>query len=539
VSQSDGPFSSPPKTATKKRALRVADIEGRPDVLLGPNTHKTTAAMIAALRNDAELYQRAGSLVHVVRQEDEEPGYARGTPLVRECPLSWLVDRVSEHARCLKLSGEEWKHVPPPGERVHAVLEMGSWSGIRHLRSVVESPTMRPDGTLVQDPGYDAASRTLYIPSAEFPRVPDKPSHSDAVIAYTRIASVFKDFPYVDGSHRSAVIASLLTVLMRSAIIGSVPCFIYDAAGPRSGKSLQMDVVSIIATGRAASRMTFPADDEKELESVLASYAMAGVQIVPFDNIARDFGGAPLDKVITCTNEVDLRVLGKTELRRLPWRATVFGSGNNVGFLGDMLARVLCARLESPLENPEMRDDVDAGTLRRFVTENRPSLVADALTIVRAYVADGSKPQTIARWGGFDEWVARIASAIVWVGAPDPLGARRGLRADEDPSRGAQRVIVSAWSALCAKADVPSLSVSRLLSLIYPPPRGDEPPDGYEELREAVEFLTSAKPGFAPSSKSLGYAIRRLKGRNIGGYSLRLDGETHGIARWRAHPANG
>ena len=525
-----------PVTEKRKRPLRVADREGRPDVILGPDTHKTTRSMISALGEDPELYQRSGVLVHVVRQEDEEPGYARGTPIVRACPCSWLVDRVSEHARCVKLSGDEWKHVPPPAERVHAVIDRGTWSGIRHLQSVVESPTMRPDGSLVQDEGYDSASRCLYLPSATFPRVSESPTHSDAVIAYSHLAAIFRDFPYVDGSHRSAVIASLLTVLMRSAVIGSVPCFMFDAAGPRSGKSLQMDVVSIIATGRAASRMTFPADDEKELESVLASYAMAGVQIVPFDNIARDFGGAPLDKVITCTNEVDLRILGKTELRRLPWRATIFGSGNNVGFLGDMLARVLCARLESPLENPELREDVEAGALRRFAIDNRPSLVVDALTIVRAYVAAGSPLQPVARWGGFDEWVTRIASSLVWVGAPDPMGARRGLRADEDPSRGAQRTIVAAWHAACVKAGAPSISGSRFLSLIYPPPRGDEPPDGYEDVREAVEFVTSAKPGFAPSSKRFGYELRKIKGRPIAGLRLSLDGETHGVARWRCDP---
>jgi hypothetical protein len=523
-------------------ALRVADREGRPDVILGPNTHVTTREMIAALGADPELYQRSGALSHVIRQEEDEPGYAKGTPRIRECPTSWLRDRVSEYARCMTLKKgkdqDSWVHVPPPTDAVIAVKERGSWTGIPQLESVVEAPTMRVDGSILQDPGYDRAARVLYIPSAAFPRIGDAPSHSDAVLAYAHLSSLFAKFPYVNESHRSAAVATILTILIRGSLVGSsVPCFVFDAAAPRSGKSLQMDVISIVAAGRMASRMTFPADrgevNEKELESVLASYAMAGVAIVPFDNFACAFGGAPLDKVITATNEVDLRVLGKTELRRVPWRSTVLASGNNVEFMGDMLPRVLCIRLESPLENPETRTDVNADDLRAYATARRPELVGGALTLVRAYVSAGSPPQQLPRWGGFDTWVTRVASALVWAGAPDPMGARRGLRADEDPTRGAQRVLVSTWARVCEAAGSPSITVSKALSKLYPAPRGDEPPDGFDELREALEHLTAAKPGHAPSSRRLGEAIRKAKAKNVGGLKLVPDGESGGVAKWR------
>jgi hypothetical protein len=199
-----------------------------------------------------------------------------------------------------------------------------------------------------------------------------------------------------------------------------------------------------------------------------------------------------------------------------------------------MLPRVLCIRLESPLENPETRSDVDADELRARSLAQRPRLVADALTIVRAFVVAGSPAQPVSRWGGFDAWVQRIVSALVWCGAPDPMGARRGLRADEDPGRGAERVLVLGWDRACQDMGAPCVTAKKMIDKLYPAPRDGEPPDGYDELREAIDYLTNAKPGSAPSGKALGAAIRKLKARPIAGRKLIPDGTTGGSDRWRS-----
>lgn len=538
MASTDDPYSPPTRkqqrrTPAERPPLRIANPDGRVDVLLTPDVHQVTDQMVTALRADESLYQRGGELVHVIRHVSEEDRrFAVGTPIVRSAPLSWLIDRVSGHARCLtKTKKGDYKHVVPPTPRVRAVLERGEWSGIRHLESIIESPSMRPDGTIIQEPGYDAATRSLYIPNGTFNAVADAPTHGDAALAYAHLADLFRDFPYVSREHQSATIACIVTLLARPAILGSVPCWVFDASSKRSGKSLQMDVVSIVATGRAASRMTFPADDDKELESVLSSYALAGARIVPFDNVARPFGGAALDKCVTAIDSVDLRVLGRSELRTMPWRALIMASGNNVAFRDDMLPRVLSPRLESPLENPETRTDLP--DLRAIALSRRPALVADALTILRAYVVAGRPPVPTQRWGGFDAWVSLVASALVWAGAPDPMGARRGLAGDEDPTKAAECALVAGWATLCRDVSPTGLTVSAALAALYPAPRSDEPPDGRNDLREAIEHLTAARPGAAPASRRVGEALRKLKSRPISGQKLVSEQVKGGIARWR------
>jgi hypothetical protein len=528
---------------TERRLRVVGAHETRPDILCGPAVHETTDAMAKVLaEHDPHLYQRARALVHVIRADESTPAVCVGSPVVREAPLSWLTMRVSRSARCVRRvrgkRGESFVPVSPPGPCVRAVLEAGEWSGVRHLRGVVEAPVMRPDGSILQSAGYDALTGYLYEPNAAFAPVADKPTHSDAVAAFARLLEPLREFPYVNEAHRSAVIAATLTLLARPAIDGAVPAWVFDASSRRSGKSLQVDVVHLICTGRPASRMTFPEQDE-ELEKVLSAYALMGARSVNFDNVARKFGGAALDKVITAVGSVDLRVLGSTDLRTCEWYATVFASGNNVTFGGDMIARVLAPRLETALDRPELLEP-EIKDLRAWVRAHRVELVRAALTILRAYVVAGSPDMGCPRWGGFEAWSRLVPHALVWVGAADPMGARRGLDGDADPDELAHAGLVEGWARLCAFASKPEgLTIKQALSLLYPSDRHreDGPPDGFGDLREVIETITSARPGFTPSGKSLGDKVRRWRDKRVGGRYLTGEVGHAGTIRWRVpHP---
>jgi hypothetical protein len=525
--------------ASKSRPpIRLATgADPRPDILMVPEVHLTTEHMIRALEADPELYVRGGSLVHVIRPTETTPEVVAGSPVSRACPLSYLVDRTSIHARCVTKArkGDSWVTCPPPLPRVRAVLERGSWPGYRELKGIIEAPSLRPDGSLLDTPGHDRATGFLYEPNAKFYDVAPDPTQAEAAGCLEALAEVFCDFPYVGPAHLSAVLASLLTLLARPAIRGSVPCFLFDASAARSGKSLQVDVVHLIATGRAATRMTYPELDE-ELEKVLSGYAIRGASTVNFDNVARAFGGAALDKCITAIDTVDLRLLGASTMVTYDWRAVVFASGNNVSCRGDMLARVLSPRLESSADNPEQRDDFRHPNLRAWVLEHRPRLVHAALTILRGYVAAGRPDMKCARWGGFEAWAALIPHALVWAGAADPMGARRGLEGDDDPVRVASSALVDGWASMCSRMSwLLGANVRQALALLYPSRHPNEPtePDGYDPLREALETLTGAKPGVTPGARQVGEALRRQKGRPFGGRKLIAEQVKSEGARWR------
>jgi hypothetical protein len=533
----------------------------RPEVRNGKDSHRVLHELQAALAVDPLVYQRAFHLVTLVGADGREDGTVKDTPTIREMTRDSLIPRLSRHVKLMSLKkpdaserreaiaigGEvgvkpEWTEITPPPIVTGPLLACGLYPDVKPLVGITETPIVRPDGSIHATTGYDPVTGYVYAPSIEFP-ILDRPTQSDAALAYAHLADAFIDFPYVDESHRSATVAAVLTVVCRTAVDGAVPCWLFDAASKRSGKSLQANVVSYITTGRAAAGLTFP-DDDDELEKVLAGCALEGSRIVNFDNIAQDqrFGGAAIDKYLTSVDTVQLRILGKTGNPIVPWRGVIMASGNNVNARGDMLPRVLSPRIESPLEHPEARplasyvhpERGGEDRLCGWARDNRASLVADAITIVRAYLLAGRPAVDVAEWGGFSAWTRLIAYALVWAGAPNPLGARRGTVDDDDPRAAAERGLVLGWVQLCRHLGSLSTTASIALTTLYPPPKKDEPPDGFDDLREAIQALTGAKAGFPPSPSQLSGALRSLKGRPLGGARIAIDGATKGKTRWRS-----
>jgi hypothetical protein len=168
---------------------------------------------------------------------------------------------------------------------------------------VVEAPTTRPDGTILQVPGYDPQTRLLYAPNAKFAVVPDAPTQEDACKAYLELVDLYADFPHEDderdrktgrllraGAHKAVAIAHGMTIVGRGGYTGSSPFFLYDANIRASGKSLETDLAAIVASGRAMPRMGQPCDDT-ELEKVLGAYALSGALYFCLDNTTHPFGG--------------------------------------------------------------------------------------------------------------------------------------------------------------------------------------------------------------------------------------------------------
>jgi hypothetical protein len=280
--------------------------------------------------------------------------------------------------------------------------------------------------------------------------------------------------------------------------------------------------------------MTFPTgrNRDEELEKVLASFALQGAVLVNFDNIADGIGGAALDKVLTAQDDTDFRVLGKSEVRKMPWLAVIVASGNNVCVFGDTSRRMITSRLESPLESPEDRTGFRHPNLAAWARTHRARLVRAALTVLRAFFVAGCPRGSCAEWGSFEAWAALVPPAIAWAGGADVLKARANAAAVEDPDKAAYRVIL---------ADLPRLVQGRamktadMIAALYPPERqrnGPMPLDGFDDLREAFEGLTATPPGKVPGALPLSNQLRRFLTRVVGGRKLDRQFDRKGIATW-------
>jgi hypothetical protein len=277
--------------------------------------------------------------------------------------------------------------------------------------------------------------------------------------------------------------------------------------------------------------MGYPVTDE-ELEKVLGAYALRGATLINFDNVTRAFGGGPIDRCLTAGDAVELRVLGRSEIPSLRWRAVILATGNNVELHGDTARRVLISRLESPLENPEERTGFRHPDLLGWVRTERRRLVCAALTILRAYVVAGRPDVGVRPWGSFEAWSALVPAALVWAGSADPTKARPSIDLGREPEKQALTTLLDRLPRLDPGQ---GLTAKDIIAVLYSsdPRRGHAPPDGHDDLREAVETLTKTPAGKVPSSSDLGYAFRKLRSRIVSGKKLTGEPDAKGITRWQ------
>jgi hypothetical protein len=512
-------------------ADKQAGCNGKPrgyllrEIIVSTEEYKTNDQAIDALANDPVIYQRGGSLVRVVC--DESPatkGIRRAlTPRIDLVPVAVLRGRLTEIARFVswKQVGGKWVTQPthPPGWCIAYIHALGQWPGIRHLEAVVEYPVLKPDGTILGTPGYDAETGLL-LDAKELPVIPDRPTKDQAIAARDSLLEVFADFPFERPEHRSACLAALLTPLARFAIPGPTPLFLVDANVRAAGKGLLLNCISRIVTGERSTVATYTADDD-ELRKRITSLALAGDRMVLFDNLAGDFGSPVLDAALTTTSWKD-RILGTNRTAEVALFMTWFATGNNVSIAGDTARRCCHVRLESPCERPEERQGFKHPDLLAWVSKNRLRLLADALTILRGYCVAGKPDQRLTPWGSFEEWSRLVRSAVVWVDMEDPGKTRAQLQERADSSSGNMATILEYLDRL--DLDRQGMTAAEIIERAYQA--------GKEELKEAIEGLTGKL-----DTKLLGCKLRGYRRRVFCGRFLDYSTVVHKTARWRVYPA--
>lgn len=523
---------------------------GRPVVLVRSadpaDPHREWHALVedaatALGKSSDDVYSRDGSLVDagpldVYQGGDGKRRKASGVG-IRVLPVSEVQRQLSRCATWLerkydKKSGKSWdKQIDPSQSLAQAVANATTaWKHIRPLVGVLDTPTIRPDGTTVQVAGWDEPTRYLLAPTIAFPAVPEAPTLDDARAALGELRKVFAPatpehdgFPFAGEADGYVPIAALLTLLARPAIEGPTPAFVFDASTPGSGKTLIADVVSLIAAGVEMPKAPFPEQSE-ELDKLLGALALQGATIVGFDNVDTrvPFRGAPLDRVLTSTTP-QLRILGRTEAPTVTWRAVVMATGNNVRVQGDTVRRCIRCRQEPNCERPEERGNFAIKDLKAYVRTRRGELVVAALTLLKAYfVAGRPAVDTSKAFGSFDAWQRVVVDALAWVAGVNVLDCRTNQDDGDDPEAEAGAQLYDAMRELGRP-----VSAGELLKAGFdwetgfngvPRPNSEECP----ALKEAFMGLgcrVNDRTG-RPSPQAVGKALVRLRGRVIDGHKL-------------------
>jgi len=496
----------------------ASDDDPRPRILIRADEHITVAEAVGALANCPDLYSRNGLLSRI---RTGELG-----PHLEVLPTPALCTTLSSAARFYETKSVFGKRqqvrVQVPLRLAKAVEATAEWPQVEEVRGIVEHPVMRRDGSIIDTPGYDAATGLLYLPSGleGVEHVAENPMLDEAKAAAELLFQVVEDFPFETPAHKAGWLAALLTPFARAAYDGPTPFTLVDGNTPGAGKNKLADSIGVITTGRQLVRQAHIRDDA-EIEKRITSTAIAGRAVVLIDNIKGSFGGPVWDAVLTSTTWSGRR-LGVSEDVVCLMLTIWLGTGNNVEPVGDTVRRILHIRLSSPEEDPEERTDFHHPDLLDWIRDNRARLIRAALIILRAYHLAGRPIQPGVRWGSFEGWAALVASAVVWLGYDDPCKTREGLSVGNNP-KDKLAALLHAWDGAFGRKHK---TVSEVLKAITPG-RDDDLDRAHRTLREAVLAVAGGKDGKLPAASVLGRSLSSHRDRVAGGRAFRCSTDAH------------
>jgi hypothetical protein len=390
--------------------------EGVPEIWIGARQlHEMSSDVLASLRvanEPPELFARSGRMVAIVRDE-------RSRHVITDITEAALRGRMARSAFYYKLNKEQERvECLPPIDVVRDLLALSpaEWR-FPPLEALIEAPFLRSDGTICNDPGYDADTCLFYAPAPglRFPQIPEAPTRDHVDVSLDLLNSAIGDFPFADAASRANAIASMLTPLVRPAIDSPTPLALYDAPQAGTGKTLLAEVASIIATGRAAEAFSAPTDPEEWRKKITTALS-AGSSVVLIDNVIRRLDSDALCMALTANMYTD-RAFRTFERIVLPVKCTWIATGNNVQLGGDMPRRCYWIRLDAKQSQPFRRTDFRHANLRTWVMEHRGELIAALLTIARYWFLQGCPaPRTLRPLGSFESWCKTIGGMLELVG---------------------------------------------------------------------------------------------------------------------------
>lgn len=425
-------------TIHEETAFEVLQADGLPGILVSnrPLRAITTDALHYLTQAQVPLYVRHGQLVRIQCREE-------GTPYIETLNEAALKGILAWAMNFAKMMNGRPQHIPPPDNVCRDILALGTWS-FPALDAVIEIPTLRPDGTLIDQPGYDAATHLVYIPAPhlEVRPIPFEPTREDIHAAIALIDEAIGEFPFSGGASYANAFALLLTPLIRQAINGHVPLALIDATRPGTGKTLLAELVATVATGRAAALMAAP-NDEDEWRKRIASTLADGATIIIIDNLQGRLRSASLNLALT-SHTVKERILGQSKNGTYAQRATWMVTGNNIQIGGDLPRRCYWIRLDSLTDKPWTRGGF-RHNLAEWVPAHRGVLIAALLTIARAWYAAGRPHTSVLRVGSYQAWVDTIGGILAYAGIPHFLGNLATLHEQADDEAIQWSAFLHAW----------------------------------------------------------------------------------------------
>jgi hypothetical protein len=480
-----------------------------------------------ALGATGDIFVRGGELVRI---KLDELGHA-SIEATSESALRGMLARAANFYRERTNPEGEVIRTPiaPPLEVVRDILSLGAWN-FPPVEGVIESPTMRPDGTILCMPGYDPATRLFYQPATGFvmPDVPADPSQRDVDAARDLLYDVIGEFPFVNDASRDNTIGTTITLATRAMVPGPVPIPVFEAPQQGTGKTLCAAIAASMATGEAPIAGAAPNDPEEWRKRITTELG-TGKRVILFDNVTGVLNDPSLAAVSTTRFWGDRR-LGTNSETTLPARAVWMITGNNIRVGGDLVRRCYSIRLDAKISRPWQREGFKYSDIEGHVRVNRGALIGAALTLARAWVSAGRPQPKGINMGGFEGWAQVVGGIMQHIGAKNFLGNLTEFYENADDDTPAWESFIGKLRELFGESET---TCGQVFTRLCPDPEHASTEDLSQYVPQELAGLLDLKSK-AKFVQRLGYAFKERKNKRHGDTQARVvQGTGAGKTTWK------
>jgi hypothetical protein len=410
---------------------------------------------------------------------------------------------------------QQQREFTPETGTLAAVLKPTNWPGLPVLEGITGSPVLRPDGTLLTEPGYDRSTGLYLASRVQLPAIPQQPDAK--LVAWARdtlLDRLLADFPWAGDADKANYLAMLVTQIIRRKLAGApVPLHMITATEASAGKTLLATIPGALF-GYVSVTWT---DDEAELRKQLTTILLDQSGVIGFDNVPRGtvVRSATLSKLLTDRTWSD-RLLGGNVLAKFANNRLWVVTGNNLRIGGDNATRTVLVALE-PGPHPERRSRFVIPGLEAWIEHpaSQKIILTALCVLVADWAAAGCPEADVVPMRQFTAW-ARAAGGFCAHHGVEGFLANSGELVSMDDDDADWAAFLARWHSINGTGAV---TAAQLCASAW-----DDRWGGY---------FPTGKAGQAITPKGLGRRLAGARGSHHGGFVLRSQEGHAGTTWWR------